>query len=146
MAQRKSGYEDIISLPHHVSAVRPPMSLWDRAAQFSPFAALTGHGEAITECARYTESRIEPAEDAKAELDERLRLLAENLDGFPEICVEYFVPDGKKSGGSYRLLCDRVKKLDEYGRLLICQGGTKIGLDDIIYIESNIFGRFPGEE
>ena len=136
------GYEDIIDLPHHTSAERARMPMSDRAAQFSPFAALTGHDEAIKETARRTECRIEQAEDAKAALDEKLRLLADNTDGWPEIYVRYFIADEKKAGGAYVELCGRVKKIDEYERQLVLLDGKKLPIDDIIEIESSIFPPF----
>lgn len=142
MYDPRDKYEDIINLPHHVSPTRPPMSNWDRAAQFSPFAALTGHDEAIRECARRTESRIEQAEDAKDALDGKLRILSENIDGWPEVSICYFVPDDKKAGGAYRCLCGRVKKLDEYERLLITLEGEKIRIDDIFSLDGELFECF----
>lgn len=140
------GYEDIIDLPHHTSPDRARMPMSDRAAQFSPFAALTGHDEAIRETARRTESRIEQAEDAKAALDERLRLLSENTDGWPEVRVNYFVPDEKKAGGAYVELCGRVKKLDEYERCIVMLSGVKIPIDDILSLESGLFTAFLEED
>ena len=95
------GYEDIINLPHHVSKTRPQMSMLDRAAQFSPFAALTGYDAAIKETGRLTDEKIEMDEDRKAALDMKQAYLIEMIDEQPEISVTYFLPDTKKSGGSY---------------------------------------------
>lgn len=128
-------YDDIIHLPRHVSSRHPQMSLADRAAQFSPFAALTGHEAAIQETARLTDEFIELDEDQKAQLDERLRLLKENQFRKPEIEVTYFQPDGKKSGGAYVTVRGRVKKIDEYGRSIVFVDGTMIPMERVFSIE-----------
>src|SRR5574344_1878870 len=124
-------YADIINLPHHVSATRPQMSMSDRAAQFSPFAALTGYDAAIKETGRLTEEKIEMDEDSKASLDMKQTQLKEIIDEQPEISVTYFLPDKKKSGGSYVTVTECLKRFDEYGRLLILTNGKKIPTDDI---------------
>lgn len=103
-------YDDIIHLPHPVSPRHPQMPLADRAAQFSPFAALTGHDAAIRETARLTDSPVELEESGKEQLDRQLLLVQENLAQKPEIEVTYFQPDEKKSGGVYVTVCGRVKK------------------------------------
>lgn len=136
-------YDDIIHLPRHVSAVHPPMPMADRAAQFSPFAALSGYGDAIRESARLTGRRIELDEDAQAALDEKLGLLAGAEGESPEISVTYFLPDRKKSGGAYVTAAGRLKKLDGARRVLRLQCGTEIPLEDILEIES---GLFPPED
>lgn len=128
-------YEDIIHLPHHVSRTHPPMSLANRAAQFSPFAALTGHGDAIRETERLTDSFLELEEDRKAQLDEQLRLIRENLALEPEIEFTCFQPDEKKIGGSYVTIRGKVKKLDEYSRKIILADGTALPLDHLYSIE-----------
>ena len=115
-------YDDIIHLPHHVSTAHPPMPAADRAAQFSPFAALTGHEAAIRETARLTDERAELDENAKAVLDEKLRMIQEMLPAHPEITVTYFQPDAKKSGGAYVSVTGRVKKLDLYRQCLFDGG------------------------
>ena len=94
-------YEDIINLPHHVSAVHPPMPLSDRAAQFAPFAALTGYGEVIKETARQTDRKPELTEDEKQALDYKLQMAVSLPGEKPMVTVTYFVPDRKKAGGSY---------------------------------------------
>ena len=93
-------YDDIIDLPHHVSETHPPMSRADRAAQFSPFAALTGYDAAVRETARMTERRIELDEGVKAELNARLNCILEHLSEHPQVSITYFMPDEKKSGGA----------------------------------------------
>lgn len=132
-------YDDIIDLPHHVSASRPRMSLIDRAAQFSPFAALTGYDASIKETGRLTDRRIELTEDSRAALDRKQQLLVDNLADHPEVSVTYFVPDERKAGGAYVTVTGRVKKVDDYHRLLLLSDGTKIPLDEILDMESELF-------
>ena len=132
-------YDDIIDLPHHVSATRPRMSMIDRAAQFSPFAALTGYDAAIKETDRLTDERIELSEESRAVLDRKQQLLLDNLADRPVISVTYFVPDERKSGGAYITVAGRVKKVDDYQRLLLLTDGTKIPLDEILDMESELF-------
>lgn len=132
-------YNDIIDLPHHVSATRPRMSMIDRAAQFSPFAALTGYDAAIKETGRLTDQRIELSEDSRAALDRKQQLLVECLADHPEVSVTYFIPDERKSGGAYVTVTGIVKKVDGYQRLLLLTDGTKIPLDDILDLESELF-------
>lgn len=132
-------YDDIIDLPHHVSPTRPRMSMIDRAAQFSPFAALTGYDAAIKETGRLTDQRIELSEDSRAALDRKQQLLVECLADQPEVSVTYFIPDERKSGGAYVTVTGIVKKVDDYQRLLLLTEGTKIPLDDILELESELF-------
>jgi hypothetical protein len=133
-------YNDIIDLPHHQSATRPHMTLHDRAAQFSPFAALTGYDDAVKETARLTDNKEELDEYRKEELNERLSMIYDTLDEQPEVSVTYFLPDKKKSGGAYVTVTGSVKKIDEYEHLVIMRDGTKIPIDDIYEISSVIFG------
>lgn len=133
------GYEDILNLPHHVSKTRPQMSMLDRAAQFSPFAALTGYDDAIKETGRLTDEKIEMDEDRKAALDMKQAYLIEMIDEQPEISIAYFLPDTKKSGGAYVTVTGNLKRFDEYERLLILTDGKKIPMDDIADIESDLF-------
>mgnify|MGYP005768275833 FL=1 len=132
-------YDDIIHLPHHVSKTRPQMSMEDRAAQFSPFAALTGYDAAILETGRLTEDKLELGEETQAILDRKQRYLAEIIDTKPEITVTYFVPDEKKSGGAYSTVTGFLKRIDEYERVLMLTDGRKIQLDAILDIESEEF-------
>ena len=132
-------YDDIINLPHHVSKKHPQMSLSNRAAQFSPFAALTGHEDAINETARLTESFIELDENRKEQLDEQLQLIRENLEQKPEIEVTYFQPDSRKSGGAYVTFCSQVQKIDEYSRRIVFTDGTAVWIEDLYSIEGNLF-------
>ena len=140
-------YEDIIHLPHHVSATRPRMSLIDRAAQFSPFAALTGYDEAIKETGRLTDDRIELDENTRTALDIKQAYLAENINIHPEISITYFLPDTKKDGGEYVTATGSLKRIDEYERMLIFVDGRKIPMDEIANIDGNLFkDLFDNEE
>lgn len=130
-----SKYEDIINLPHHVSEKRAPMSMIDRGAQFSPFAALTGYDAAIQETARLTDRRIELSDGQKEQLNEKLQLILENLRGQPEVTVTYFCPDGRKGGGAYVTAAGIVSKIDGYRKLLIMKDGTVISFEDIYEIQ-----------
>lgn len=127
-----SEYEDIIALPHHVSASHPQMALADRAVQFSPFAALTGYEDAIDESARLTEEQIELDENAREELDEKLRQIRECGEAHPEITVTYFQKDARKDGGAYVTLTGRVKKIDEYARIISFMDGTVVRIENIL--------------
>ena len=133
-------YDDIINLPHHVSKKRPQMSMADRAAQFSPFAALTGHDEAIRETARLTDDRIDLDEGELEILNMRFQLLFDNLDSSPEVTFTWFKPDARKSGGSYETIHGTVKKIDHQNRLIIMQEQTIIPMDDVVRIEMEISG------
>jgi len=124
-------YDDIINLPHHVSAVRPHMPLPDRAAQFSPFAALTGYHDAVEEAARHTDEKRELDENSKAILDRKLWRLQENTGSPMEITVTYFLADTKKPGGAYVNAAGTVKKIDAHKRILIMEDGLSIPIDDI---------------
>lgn len=132
-------YDDIIDLPHHVSATRPQMSMINRAAQFSPFAALTGYDAVIKETGRLTDRRIELSEDSRADLDRKQRLLLDSLSDHPEVSVTYFVPDERKAGGAYVTVTGIVKKLDVFQRIMVLTDGTMIPLDEIVELESNLF-------
>lgn len=132
-------YDDMLHMPHHVSPTRPRMSMIDRAAQFSPFAALTGYEDAVRETARLTDHRIELDEAEKSILDEKLRLLAEQLPSQPEVSITYFQPDTRKAGSAYPTVTGTIKKIDEYKRILLMIEGTKVPIDDILKIESKAF-------
>lgn len=128
-------YDDIIDLPHHQSSTRPHMSGIDRAAQFSPFAALTGYDSAVEETARLTGQRIELDADAIEILDEKLCYLQEHIADHPEAVITYFVPDSRKQGGAYTTVSGPVRKIDGFERLVVMMSGTVISMDDIIEIE-----------
>jgi len=132
-------YDDIITLPHHVSKKHPRMSALNRAAQFSPFAALSGHGDAIWEAGRLTDSFIELEESRKDQLNVQLRLIGENLDSRPEIEVTYFQPDEKKCGGAYVTMTGRVKRIDEYSRRIVFTDGQAISIERLFSIRGELF-------
>lgn len=130
-------YDDIINLPHPTSARHSRMPIRDRAAQFSPFAALVGHGAAIEETARLTDQKVELTEDEKVVLDEKLRLLL-GTDG--EARFTWFLPDEKKDGGAYVTVVEKVKKIDTLEGCVVFNDGLKIPIEDILEIE---FSRQP---
>lgn len=132
-------YEDIINLPHHVSKTRPQMPMSDRAAQFAPFAALTGYDSAIKETGRLTDNRIELDEEALTALSMKLQFLMDAIDEEPEVEITYFKPDERKAGGAYLKITGIVKKLDEYERVLVLISGQKIKLDDIMDVSGDVF-------
>lgn len=132
-------YDDIINLPNPTSKNHPRMPLYDRAAQFSPFAALTGHDAAIAETARLTDKKAVLDEDALAKLNKRLRIIGENLETEPQVTITYFVLDNKKAGGAYFTHTGIAKRIDEYEHVVIMKDKTVIPIDEISSIESEIF-------
>lgn len=133
-------YDDIIRLPRPVSTAHPRMSLYDRAAQFAPFKALSGYEDDVEETARLTERRIEPDEDGVERLNARLRLLGERLASTPEVRVTYFRPDERKDGGAYVSVTGRAKKLDALAGVLVLEDGTVIPFADILQLDGELFG------
>ncbi|MBE6981203.1 MAG: YolD-like family protein [Ruminococcaceae bacterium] len=127
-------YQDIIHLQRPVSSRHAPMSMEDRAAQFAPFAALTGYDGVIAETGRLTETWGELAEGALEELDEALHAVEAVLDTQPQVTVTRFCPDGRKAGGAYVTSTGRVKKMDPYERVLVFTDGTKIPMDGIVAV------------
>ena len=134
-------YDDIIHLPRHVSKKHPQMKAIDRAAQFSPFAALTGHGAAVRETARLTDKRTELDEYMKDELNHKLQIAEERLMEHPEIEITYFRPDERKKGGAYVSAIGSIKKIDEYEHTVIMNDGTLVPIKDIVRIEGDMFGN-----
>ena len=132
-------YREIIDLPHHVSKTRPQMPMSDRAAQFAPFAALTGYDAAIKETGRLTDERIELDEEALTALDMKYQLLMDALDDKPEVTITYFQPDERKAGGKYVSAVGTVKKVDDFERRITMQDGSKIPMDDVLIIDGEIF-------
>lgn len=132
-------YDDIINLPRHVSKKRPPMPIKDRAAQFSPFAALTGHDAEVKETARITEKRIELDQYMKEKLNHKLQILVDKVKEEPKINITYFEPDDKKDGGAYITITDTVKRIDEYERNILMKDGGVIPIDEILNVEGKIF-------
>ena len=139
MKGNESKYDDIIHMPHHVSPTRPPMPMSDRAAQFSPFAALVGYDAAIAETGRHTDAKIELGEEGLKELDRRLQLLVDHLPSRPQVSITYFLADARKAGGAYQEVTGIVKKLDSFARLLILEDGRLIPMDDILSLAGDIF-------
>lgn len=131
---QKGKYEDIINLPHHVSKTHPQMPLYDRAAQFSPFAALTGYEDAIRETARLTDDWVQLSEDKKQELDEKLQKLISEKKRTEPVTITFFQPDERKAGGSYRTVTGQIRKFDMYKRKVFFKDGTEIELEKIVEI------------
>jgi len=134
-------YDDIIHLPHHVSQKHPQMSALNRAAQFSPFAALTGYDAAIKETARLTDFFAELSDDKKEQLDKQLQLIMENLEQKPECEITYFQPDEKKSGGTYMTVRGRIKKIDVYTHQIIFTDGNALPIEHLFSIKGELFGN-----
>ena len=141
MEESRKKYADIIHLPHHQSDTRPKMSNYDRAAQFSPFAALTGHADSIKETARLTDEYSEPSEEMKAIMNEKILFLMEQLENQPEITITFFKPDEKKQGGAYITITGVVKKIKTYERQIQMTTGDLIQIDMIFGIDGEIFIR-----
>ena len=125
-------FDVIIDLPRPVSRKHPPMPMMKRAAQFLPFAALTGFEGEIAEAARLTETAPELSEDALAALDEQLSLLRQLLPNQPRVTVTRFLPDERKAGGHFETLTGQVRRVDEAGRALILTDGVRIDLDTVV--------------
>lgn len=132
-------YDDIIDLPHHVSGTHPQMSMSERAAQFSPFAALTGHKDAVKETARLTDEWVDLDENSREDLDRKMGLLKEHLKEYPEVDITYFQPDTKKTGGAYRLVSGTIKKIDMYEHTIVMEDGEILPMEYIIEIDSILF-------
>ena len=124
-------YDDIIALPHPEPRTHPRMSLHDRAAQFSPFAALTGHSAAIAETGRLTDSRITLDESEMARVDAALQRLRELLPQAPAVSITYFVPDERKAGGSYQTITGEVKRIDTVSGMILLTDQRVIPIPDI---------------
>ncbi|MBR2240803.1 MAG: hypothetical protein IJ890_05440 [Clostridia bacterium] len=135
-------YKDIINLPHHVSKKHPQMSLEARAAQFAPFAALTGYGDAVKETARLTSDRKEINEEEKESLDIKLQIIQELISTKPQISITYFVPDNRKKGGEYVTVSDKVRKIDRYNQVIILENMKEIPILEIIEMSGEIFQNY----
>lgn len=129
-------YDDIINLPHPTSKRFSRMPLEERAAQFSPFAALTGYDAVIRETARLTDRRVELDECRRQELDAALQELSARLGSRPEVLVTFFREDRRKEGGEYVHVSGRLKKADPYTRTLVLEDGTAVPIDDIYELRS----------
>lgn len=131
-------YDDIINLEHHISKTHPHMDKSKRAAQFAPFAALTGYEDAVNEAARITSEKIILDESKKEILNERLNIVHEHLDEVREVVVTYFEKDQKKEGGSYQTITGHIKKIDMYKSIIVIEQKNII-INDIIDIQSDYF-------
>lgn len=131
-------YDAIINLPHPTSKKHPRMSMLNRAAQFSPFAALTGYDAAVKETARLTEQRVELDEYSKAALDERLRIIQEHLSETPQVTITFFQPDSRKAGGAYLSVTGCIKKIDTYEKCVVMMDKQKIPIEEIFEIETEL--------
>ena len=146
MSEQKNPYEDILTLPHHKAANRPQISMHDRAAQFAPFAALTGFDGVIAETGRMTEKKIELSDSEKLLLDQKLTLIDDAIqDGcHPLVSIVYFVPDAKKDGGSYQEYTGKVQQVDRVERKLVFlaanerASGKEIGINAILEIHGGL--------
>lgn len=128
-------YEDMLHLPRHISATHPPMSPEDRAAQFSPFAALTGHDAVIRETARLVDQPVELSESRRAELNEQLRDLELHLEENFTVQFTHYVPDLRKQGGAYVVTTGCVRKLDIIAGVVVLTDGSGIAMEDIVEIQ-----------
>ena len=128
-------YDDIINLPHHVSKVHPQMSMMNRAAQFAPFAALTGHSAAIEETARLTDEQQELAEEDSDALNQKMAYLREVINEHPTITITYFEPDKKKAGGKYKSIEGQLQNIDDYGQAIVLKSGVSIPFVSILDIQ-----------
>lgn len=138
-SKSEHAYDDILHLPHHVSQTRLPMSKMDRAAQFSPFQALTGLDSAMQETERQTVRKIELDENEKAVLDEKLHILQERILENPEVFIVFYRPDAYKDGGSYCEISGSLRRIDTVERKLLLNDGTAIPLDDIYSVDLEHF-------
>ena len=138
----KTDYSDIIHLEHPTSSKHPRMSMLDRAAQFSPFAALNGHSDAIDETTRRVDHKIELSDDELRILNEKLNILIENLKLHQEVIITYFVPDDVKLGGTYFTRSAFIKKFDEHLHLLVMEDGYEIIIDNILNIDSQLLNNY----
>ena len=130
----RRNYDDIINLPRHVSDKHPHMSIHDRAAQFAPFAALTGHSEAVSETARYVDEKIDLGEDTIKEIQDALNYIQEHISQSPQVTITYFVADGRKQGGRYVTETTTVKLINDLEQLIYLDNGVRIKYDNIYEI------------
>ena len=135
----KSPYEDIINLPPHISKKHPQPTMLERAARFSPFAAITGYEEMVKEAARVTDKKPELDESSKEILNEKLLFITEMCEDDVIVNITYFVPDKLKSGGEYITVSGSIKKIDEYEGNILLKDGTKIPLSELYEIDGEMF-------
>ena len=135
-------YDDIINLPNPTPTCRPRMSMLDRAAQFAPFAALTGYEAVVAEAARLTDDRLELSEDMKIILNDKMQMIVDNIDKEPFVTIKYFVPDKRKAGGAYVETSGIVKEIDEYERCIVITDGIKIPIEQVRAIDGELLNCF----
>lgn len=140
-------YDDMLLMPHHTSRTHPPMTILNRAAQFAPFAALTGYDAAISETARQTTERVELDENSREILDDKLQIVLEHLNErhttLPEVEITYFRPDEKKDGGEYLTVTAQVKKIDFYDNAIVTYDGSRIAIKDVIDLQGELLCKIP---
>ena len=134
-------YDDIINLPHHTSKVHPRMPIEKRAAQFSPFEALTGYGDAVAETVRLTDNRMDLDESERAVLEERLQLLLDAENPKPEVSLTWFIPDERKAGGRYVTHTGILRKLDALARVIVMEDGTLVPVDEVTDVQSKLLQK-----
>ena len=139
-------YDDIINLPHHVSERHPQLGKASYAAQFSPFAALSGYDGIVSEAARVTDERVELGETETELLSAKLLIALEHEKEHPRLSVTYFKPDEKKSGGAYLQKTAEIKRVDDVERIMYFTDGTKLPIDDVVDLEGEIFDILEREE
>lgn len=132
-------YTHIIDLPHHVSKVRPQMTMYQRAAQFAPFAALTGHSAAISETARLTDKKIELSDNECELLNQKIMLLLAHLNEHPYVSITYFIPDTHKEGDRYATHTGTIRSWEEYEQRLTFDDGVQLKANVIIDIKGELF-------
>ena len=134
----EDNYEDIINLPHYEPKKHPRMSSYNRAAQFAPFAALTGYEEQVKETARLTDKRVEIDEGLRNLINSKLQIIDRNIKSKPEVTITYFVKDKKKNGGYYTTIKGNAKKVDSIKEIIVLSDKTKIDMKDILTITGEI--------
>lgn len=139
-------YSDIMDHPHYQSKKRPHMSMYDRAAQFSPFAALTGYEGIVSEAARFTNERVELGDKEKDILNAKLQIIGEHIKEHPELELTYFQKDKKKTGGAYLKKTAQIKRIDDLERIMYFTDGTNLPMDDITDMQGEIFGVLESVE
>ena len=132
-----SEYDDIINLPHHQSTKHKHMSNYQRAAQFAPFAALTGYDASIDEMARLTDQKLVLSDEQADHLNAQIQRIIENIIDKPQVEITYFVPDNRKSGGEYMTVTGRVRRVDDHNREIVFTDGVTVGIDDVYMIKTN---------
>lgn len=138
----KKNYNDIVNLSHHVSQKHIQMSIEERAAQFAPFAALTGFSEEIKEAERLTNERKAIDENLREKLDRKLQIIKNILHINPLVTFTYFVNDLKKEGGDYITVTEKVKRINNYKKVIVLENNIEIPISEIIDITGEIFKNY----